>query len=118
MFVWKVYQRAVKAAKHSYFSQLIAASLHNMHHVLYNTINSVLNIEAHVLLQSSDVTCNHFINFSVDKVSSLRPPTLSIADPAMHVSCSSLLLFYQFLPIPLPDLEKLVLKAKPRGSLN
>lgn len=109
MFVWKVYQRAVKAAKHSYFSQLIAASLHNMHHVLYNTINSVLNIEAYVLLQSSDVTCNHFINFSVDKVSSLRPPTLSIAHLAMHVSCSSL--FSAFLPIALLDLETVVLNA-------
>ncbi|XP_042071436.1 uncharacterized protein LOC121812696 [Haplochromis burtoni] len=95
---WKVYQRAVKAAKHSYFSQLIAASSHNPR-VLYNTINSVLNPEGYILLHSSAVMCNKFLNYFVEKVASLRPPTLPIADPAMHGSCSSL--FSAFLPIVL-----------------
>lgn len=111
---WKVYQRAVKADKHSYFSQLIAASSHNPR--VYNTINSVLNPEGYILLHSSAVMCNKFLNYFVDKVASLRPPTLRIADQAMHGSCSSL--FSAFLPIVLSDLEKIVLNAKPCGSPN
>uniref|UniRef100_A0A669CTZ7 Reverse transcriptase domain-containing protein n=1 Tax=Oreochromis niloticus TaxID=8128 RepID=A0A669CTZ7_ORENI len=112
---WKAYQRAVKTAKNSYFSQLIAANSHNPR-VLYNTINSVLNAEDHVLLQSSEVMCNRFLNFFVDKVASLRPSTVASVDPAVHVPCLNLLIAFQ--PVVLPELEKLVLTAKPCGSPN
>uniref|UniRef100_A0AAZ1XJ66 Reverse transcriptase domain-containing protein n=1 Tax=Oreochromis aureus TaxID=47969 RepID=A0AAZ1XJ66_OREAU len=112
---WKTYQRAVKADKHSYFSQLISANSHNPR-VLYSTINSVLNLEGNDLLPSSEAMCNKFITFFVDKIASLRPLIPPIVDPTMHAPCSSL--FPAFAPISLRDLEELVLHAKPCGSPN
>ena len=76
----------------------------------------MLNAEDDVPLQSSEVMCNRFLNFFVDKVASLRPSTVASVDPAVHVPCLNLLIAFQ--PIVLPELEKLVLTAKPCGSPN
>lgn len=94
-----------KTAKNSYFSQLIAVNSHNPC-LLYNTINSALNGEDHVPLQSSEAVCNKFFTFFVDKVSSSRSSTLSSVDLAVHAPCSSLPISFQ--PFALPELEKIV----------
>ena len=111
---WSPYQKAVKAAKTKYFSEIIAANLHDAR-VLYNTLNSVLNVNELVPLEASNKTCNSFLNFFMDKVGNIRSLiSLPSHDPSMLVSCSDLL--DQFHHVSLSSLEKFVCCTKTSGS--
>lgn len=106
------YQKAVKAAKTKYFSDLIR-KIPNNPKVLFKTIDSVLNPEIVTGLDISQSMCGKFLEFFINKFdirASILPPD-SILDYIIPPSLVHDL--NEFKPISLPDLVDLICHMKP-----
>lgn len=59
---WRAYQRIVKAAKTKQFSDIIILNCHKPH-VLFKTVNSILNVPPSAGLEASNEVCENFLGF-------------------------------------------------------
>ena len=76
------YHRAVKTAKTQYISTLVSRNSHKPQ-VLFNTLNSLINLRNESPVVPSPALCESFEKFFIDKVVALRPPdTSAITLPA------------------------------------
>lgn len=111
---WHHYQAVVKHAKQEHLSRIILSSCHKPH-ILFNTVDKVLNAPWYTGIEHSPEECEDFCKVFVDKVNNVRAlissPTF---DPSVSVPCSTAL--YQFECVTLPLLYKIVGHLKPSGS--
>lgn len=113
---WRHYQTCLKEAKRKYFAEIILSNC-NKPRVLFQTIDSVLNVPLTVCFDASYDVCEKFLHFFIDKVTTIRaqiPP--SAYDPSIPVVCSAV--FDKFEPVTLFGLQKIVGHMKPSGSPN
>ncbi len=100
----------VKAAKASYFADLISSNKQNSE-VVIDTINNIVSAQPPAVPVFSDKGCSNFLWFFVDKAAT---PSLTTPIPALPkrqpiLEC--------FLPISLQDLTELVMSMKISSSL-
>ncbi len=102
----------MKEAKCQYLSNIITRNSHQPR-VLFNTINTVLNPCSTVLADASISTCESFLHFFVDKVTTVRQlaRSTSNADLSTAPACSAV--FDQFEPVSISALKKAVLQMNP-----
>ncbi|XP_013871818.1 RNA-directed DNA polymerase from mobile element jockey [Austrofundulus limnaeus] len=111
---WRNYQDTVKMSKKEHFSNVILSHSHNPG-VLFTTIDSFLNSPHTAGLEASAQLCNNFMQFFIDKVTSIRASILRPdSDPSVCKPCS--VVFNQFEPVSLSLLEDMVAQIKPSGS--
>lgn len=106
------YQRAVKTAKTAYFSAMVSNNSHKPQ-VLFNVLNSLLNPRVNSPVVPSPNLCDNFLNFFINKVSSLRPGYTNVMptfDPA-PVPCPAVL--DQFEPVSLHSLSDVIKRLRP-----
>ena len=101
-----IYQRAVRAAKSSFISNLVLQNSHKPQ-VLFNVFNSLINPRDTSPIIPSASLCENFKNFFIEKVNDLRSAHTFIApDPSSSpVPAASL---SQFQPISLTSLTDVV----------
>ncbi len=102
---WCNYQKTVKEEKAKYFSNIISNSCHNTH-VLFNTINTVLNTSPSACPDLSLENCEKFLHFFKDITiirAHISPPSY---DPSTAVTCSAV--FEQFEPVSLSQLKEII----------
>lgn len=111
---WCHYQKIVKETKRQYLSELILSNC-NKPHVLFKTIDSVLNVPQIVCIDDSLAVCDHFLHFFIDKVTSTRALiSPSAHDPSIPVLCTAV--FDRFELITLSGLQEIIEHSKPSGS--
>ena len=108
------YQRALKEAKSKYLSSIIASSSHHPR-LLFSTIDSVVNPRSTVLSDVSTATCEEFVSFFSDKVTSVRQNICNLNLSLVDVCASSApaAVFEHFEAISLSSFTKVVSGMKP-----
>ncbi len=108
---YNMFQKAAKAAKCKYLSELITNNCHKPQ-VLFSTINSVLNPSVHPILEPSTSLCNNFGQFFVEKITILRSQLFNSTYILHDVPlCSST--WSEFEPIDLISCNEIVGHLKP-----
>ncbi|KAL1256504.1 hypothetical protein QQF64_012049 [Cirrhinus molitorella] len=104
------YQKAVKDAKGQYLSNLINRNSHRPG-ILFSTINSVINPVSVGLNDVSELTCNAFKQYFLDKVLSVRQAIIlapAVVTPSQAAQC----VLENFETVTLMDLKKAVHELK------
>ena len=100
------YQKCVKTERAKYFSEIISRHV-NRPKVLFDTINKILKPPVTVPNEATLDTCELFLTFFINKISSIRSQIVSPSfDPLEPSSCSSTLT--SFVPISLPSMTQLI----------
>ncbi|KAL1268809.1 hypothetical protein QQF64_034172 [Cirrhinus molitorella] len=105
-----IYQKAVKDAKGQYLSNLINSNSHRPG-ILFSTINSVKNPVSVGLNDVSELTCNAFKQYFLDKVLSVRQAIIlapAVVTPSQAAQC----VLENFETVTLMDLKKAVHELK------
>ncbi len=85
-----VFQKAVKSAKYLFFSEIVSKN-HYRPRVLFSTIDAVLNPAVDVFPDVSDLLCENFLLFFVEKTTRLRPQSLVTSHTLPETTrCSSI----------------------------
>lgn len=87
---WCHYQTTVKDTKRKHFPDIILLNYHKPH-VLFKTIDLVLDALQTVCIEASPAVCENLLHIFIDMVTSTRaliPP--SAYDPSVSVSCSAI----------------------------
>lgn len=75
-----IFQKAVKSAKFKFLSEIISEN-HHRPRVLFSTIDAVINLAVDVFPDVSDLLCENFVAFFVEKIARSRPQSLA----ALHI---------------------------------
>ncbi len=100
------YQKAVKTAKTTYFSNLVSSNIHRPK-VLFNVLDSVVNPRNTDPITPTPAHCNNFVNFFIDKISALRSVSPVAPSDSSEPHLYSVV-FKQFEPITLEELSDVV----------
>jgi len=96
------YQKAVKAAKSKYFSDIISRNCHRPR-ILFSTINSVINSSVDFHFDEPAIACESFLRFFKNKISVIRQFIPADYDPSVPLACSSS--FSEYEPISIDSLR-------------
>ncbi|XP_073786402.1 uncharacterized protein [Danio rerio] len=108
------FQRAVKAARSNYLSDIISKNCHNSK-VLFSTINTILQPVVSPSISSSVDTCEKFLHFFADKIVGIRAQ-ISPVVRVSTISVAPLKNLASFIPVSLSQLNDIVAHMKPSGS--
>ncbi len=85
-----VFQKAVKSAKFKFLAEIVSKN-HHIPRVLFSTIDAVLNPAVDVFPDVSDLLCENFLSFFVEKTTRLRPQSLVTSHALPETTrCSSI----------------------------
>ncbi len=110
------YQKAVKAARSSYFSRIISHNSNNPK-VLFSIIDKELSPTINFFPTTSKGLCESFLKHFIDKVNSIRSDIVLVENViANKINLSHCLSKFDL--ITLAQLEKIILHLKPTTSLH
>uniref|UniRef100_A0A8C6L1N7 Reverse transcriptase domain-containing protein n=1 Tax=Nothobranchius furzeri TaxID=105023 RepID=A0A8C6L1N7_NOTFU len=108
------YQQTLKEARVKFFADIVEKNSHDPR-TLFSVVNSLLEFSDSSALPPTVETCNDFLHFFVDKVTSIRAAiTNSPSDSLLPEPLQATLETFE--TVTLSDLEKLVAQLKPSGS--
>lgn len=109
----KKYQKAVKTAKASFLSEIIATNSHKPQ-VLFSIFNSLISPLSAIQTETSQALCEKFLNYFLDKITALRSSYLPIVDTSSTSEPSSVL--EQFEPVSFLTLKEIIGQTKNSNS--
>lgn len=105
------YQRAVKAAKTQFLSNLVSSNSHKPQ-FLFNTLNSLINPCESTHIVPSPTLCEQFLKYFHERIAVVRLfPSPLVFDPAASPICP--VVFENFAQVSLPFLTDIVKHLRP-----